>query len=52
MLSIKIDALEKAVEELSQLLEEPIEAESVKALRLRMVDKTVSENPTVFANRS
>lgn len=29
------------MEELSQMLEENIEAESVKALRLRMVDKTV-----------
>ncbi|KAI0333171.1 hypothetical protein GY45DRAFT_1432668 [Cubamyces sp. BRFM 1775] len=33
--------LEKAVEELSQLLEEPVEAESVKSLRQRMLDKTV-----------
>ncbi|TCD67993.1 hypothetical protein EIP91_011662 [Steccherinum ochraceum] len=33
--------LEKAVEELSQMLEEEIEDESVKALRLRTVDKTV-----------
>ena len=34
--------LEKAVEDLSQLLEEPIEAETVKDLRKRMMDKTVS----------
>ena len=33
--------LEKAVEELSQMLEEPIETETVRALRQRMVDKTV-----------
>ncbi|EKM56049.1 uncharacterized protein PHACADRAFT_174215 [Phanerochaete carnosa HHB-10118-sp] len=33
--------LEKAVEELSQMLEEDIETKTVKALRLRMVDKTV-----------
>ncbi|KDQ59690.1 hypothetical protein JAAARDRAFT_68289 [Jaapia argillacea MUCL 33604] len=33
--------LEKAVEELSQMLEEPIEAETVKSLRQRMIDKTV-----------
>lgn len=33
--------LEKAVEELSQMLEEDIETETVKALRQRMVDKTV-----------
>ena len=33
--------LEKAVENLSQLLEEPIEAETVKSLRSRIVDKTV-----------
>ncbi len=33
--------LEKAVEDLSQLLEEPVEAESVKSLRQRMMDKTV-----------
>ncbi|KAJ3476707.1 hypothetical protein NLI96_g10972 [Meripilus lineatus] len=33
--------LEKAVEELSQLLEENIEAASVKTLRQRMMDKTV-----------
>ena len=33
--------LEKAVEDLSQLLEEPIEANTVKDLRKRMMDKTV-----------
>lgn len=33
--------LEKAVEALSQLLEEPIEEGTVKALRSRIVDKTV-----------
>ncbi|KAI0373177.1 hypothetical protein BV20DRAFT_962974 [Pilatotrama ljubarskyi] len=33
--------LEKAVEELSQLLEEPVEADTVKSLRQRMLDKTV-----------
>ena len=33
--------LEKAVEELSQMLEEPVEPATVKALRQRMVDKTV-----------
>ncbi|CCM05769.1 uncharacterized protein FIBRA_08002 [Fibroporia radiculosa] len=33
--------LEKAVENLSQLLEEPIEKDTVKSLRQRMVDKTV-----------
>ena len=33
--------LEKAVEDLSQMLEEPVEAETVKSLRQRMVDKTV-----------
>ncbi|EJF62736.1 hypothetical protein DICSQDRAFT_39152, partial [Dichomitus squalens LYAD-421 SS1] len=33
--------LEKAVEDLSQLLEEPVEADSVKTLRQRMLDKTV-----------
>lgn len=33
--------LEKAVEELSQLLEEPVEEETVKILRQRMMDKTV-----------
>ncbi|KAI9059786.1 hypothetical protein FKP32DRAFT_1633968 [Trametes sanguinea] len=33
--------LEKAVEDLSQLLEDPVEAESVKSIRQRMLDKTV-----------
>lgn len=33
--------LEKAVEALSQMLEEPIEDETVKGLRQRMMDKTV-----------
>ncbi|KAI0781474.1 hypothetical protein BD413DRAFT_505614 [Trametes elegans] len=33
--------LEKAVEDLSQLLEEPVEADTVKTLRQRMLDKTV-----------
>ena len=33
--------LEQAVEDLSQLLEEPIEADTVKGLRKRMMDKTV-----------
>ncbi|OCH90674.1 hypothetical protein OBBRIDRAFT_776647 [Obba rivulosa] len=33
--------LEKAVEELSQLLEEPVEEDTVKILRQRMMDKTV-----------
>lgn len=33
--------LEKAVEELSQMLEEEVEDETVKALRQRTVDKTV-----------
>ncbi len=33
--------LEKAVEDLSQLLDEPVDADSVKSLRQRMMDKTV-----------
>ncbi|KAI0648414.1 hypothetical protein C8Q79DRAFT_955355 [Trametes meyenii] len=33
--------LEKAVEDLSQLLDEPMDADSVKSLRQRMMDKTV-----------
>ncbi|KAL6308690.1 hypothetical protein BKA93DRAFT_866941 [Sparassis latifolia] len=33
--------LEKAVEDLSQMLEEPVEADTVKSLRQRMLDKTV-----------
>ena len=33
--------LEKAVENLSQLLDEPVDADSVKSLRQRMMDKTV-----------
>ncbi|KAH9935819.1 hypothetical protein B0H21DRAFT_699161 [Amylocystis lapponica] len=33
--------LEKAVEDLSQLLEEPVETDTVKSLRQRMLDKTV-----------
>ena len=33
--------LEKAVEGLSQLLDEPVDEESVKSLRQRMMDKTV-----------
>lgn len=33
--------LEKAVEQLSQMLQEPVEAETVKDLRQRMIDKTV-----------
>lgn len=37
--------LEKAVEELSQMLEEEVEDDSVKALRLRTVDKTVRHTP-------
>jgi hypothetical protein len=36
--------LEKAVEDLSQLLEEPIEADTVKDLRKRIMDKTVRFN--------
>ena len=33
--------LETAVEDLSQMLEEEIEADTVKSLRQRMMDKTV-----------
>lgn len=33
--------LEKAVEQLSQMLGEEIQAETVKELRQRMIDKTV-----------
>ncbi|EPQ58678.1 hypothetical protein GLOTRDRAFT_115002 [Gloeophyllum trabeum ATCC 11539] len=33
--------LEKGVEDLSQLLEEPIDPESIQSLRQRMIDKTV-----------
>ncbi|KZT24051.1 hypothetical protein NEOLEDRAFT_1135582 [Neolentinus lepideus HHB14362 ss-1] len=33
--------LEKAVEDLSQMLEEPIEADTVQSLRQKMIDKTV-----------
>ena len=33
--------LEKAVEDLSQLLEEPVEKDTIKSLRQRMMDKTV-----------
>lgn len=33
--------LETAVEDLSQMLEEDIEADTVKGLRQRMMDKTV-----------
>ena len=33
--------LEKAVEDLSQLLDEPVDEDSVKSLRQRMLDKTV-----------
>lgn len=42
MLSALFSDLEKAVEELSQLLEEQVETDTIKALRSRMVDKTVS----------
>jgi ariadne-1 len=34
--------LEQAVEDLSQMLEEPIEEDTVKSLRQRMTDKAVS----------
>jgi ariadne-1 len=34
--------LEKAVEQLSELLEEDIEADTIKDLRQRMIDKTVN----------
>jgi ariadne-1 len=33
--------LEKAVEDLSELLESPIEAESIPSLRQKVTDKTV-----------
>jgi ariadne-1 len=36
--------LEKAVEELSQMLEEEIQQSTIKNLRMRMVDKTVSSS--------
>jgi len=39
--------LEKAVEDLSQLLEEPIEADTVKDLRKRMMDKTVRRSDPI-----
>lgn len=34
--------LEKAVEDLSELLEQPIDAETIGALRQKVTDKTVS----------
>jgi ariadne-1 len=34
--------LEKAVEDLSELLESPIEAENIPTLRQKVTDKTVS----------
>ena len=45
--------LEKAVEDLSGLLEQPIDTETIGALRQKVTDKAVSASPTVFAaNRS
>ena len=38
--------LETAVEDLSQMLEEEIEADTVKSLRQRMMDKTVGYIPS------
>ena len=38
--------LEKAVEDLSQLLEEPVEKDTIKSLRQRMMDKTVRPYPS------
>jgi len=44
--------LEKAVENLSQLLEEPIEADTVKDLRKRMMDKTVRRSDPITKPRN
>lgn len=37
--------LERAVEDLSELLESPIEAENIATLRQKMTDKTVRNKP-------
>ena len=37
--------LEKAVEDLSELLEQPIDAETIGVLRQKVTDKTVSSGP-------
>ena len=42
--------LEKAVEGLSQLLDEPVDEESVKSLRQRMMDKTVCRLSLLLEN--
>lgn len=43
--------LEKAVEDLSQMLEEDIDPSSVKSLRQRMVDKTVRSSGVAAVGR-
>lgn len=40
--------LEKAVEDLSELLESPIEAENIPALRQKVTDKTVRHAHPVY----
>jgi hypothetical protein len=44
ILTCIVSDLEKAVEALSEMLEEEVSAETVPALRQRMMDKTVSGN--------
>ena len=42
MLIARCSDLERAVEDLSELLEQPIEAETIATLRQKVTDKTVS----------
>jgi hypothetical protein len=41
MLTLNVRDLEKAVEDLSELLESPVEAETIPTLRQKVTDKTV-----------
>ena len=50
-MTLDLSDLEKAVEDLSQLLEEPVGADSVKSLRQRMLDKTVRGLPSSAPGR-
>ena len=43
--------LEKAVEDLSELLEQPIDTETIGVLRQRVTDKTVSSRPGLVIPR-
>ena len=45
---ISLRDLEKAVEDLSELLESPIEASAISTLRQRMTDKTVSNTDSSY----